>query len=496
MKEALKKAQDYIAAKRGEVNPFYRQAYHLMAPVGWINDPNGFVYYRGEYHLFYQYHPYASQWGPMHWGHAKSKDLIHWEELPVALAPSEVYDRDGCFSGSALVKDDQLILMYTGFVNDEGRIRQTQCIATSSNGITFEKSPANPVLSEEHITGVADIADFRDPKILAHDGHYYAVVAAKTADKRGQVLLFESEGIENWRFKSVLLTGRPEQGIMWECPDLFFLDGKWVLLLSPIEMEEQGVAYHNLNSTLAFVGEMDWEMGQFVVEGEQEIDGGLDFYAPQTCQNERGERVLIAWMQMWHRTMPTAELGHGWAGTMTLPRLLSLKNARLAQTLVPSLTDYLALETKWSGVLEPDTPLVLETTGQQELLQLELDSQVSWDLHYPCHLESEKAIRLSFDHRQKLLTLSRQDYGLEIVGKDKGQAYSRSIIPAAEGENLLLELVRDTVSLEVFVNQEQVLSTTVYEEEVGSALQLQADTDLRIQKLILSRVECPPHLIS
>ena len=102
MKESIRKANQYIDENRVKVNQQYRGAFHLLPPIGWMNDPNGFVYFLGEYHLFYQFYPYDSVWGPMHWGHAKSKDLLHWEELPVALAPSESYDKDGCFSGSAI----------------------------------------------------------------------------------------------------------------------------------------------------------------------------------------------------------------------------------------------------------------------------------------------------------------------------------------------------------------------------------------------------------
>ena len=168
MKESTRKANQYIDENREKVNQLYRGAFHLLPPIGWMNDPNGFVYFRGEYHLFYQFYPYDSVWGPMHWGHAKSKDLLHWEELPVALAPSESYDKDGCFSGSAIVKDDKLYLLYTGHVDDEEKREETQCLAVSTDGITFEKLPTNPVIHAQHIEGIADIADFRDPKVFEY----------------------------------------------------------------------------------------------------------------------------------------------------------------------------------------------------------------------------------------------------------------------------------------------------------------------------------------
>ncbi|EAC9468344.1 glycoside hydrolase family 32 protein, partial [Listeria monocytogenes] len=116
----LDKANRFIEMMRGKVNPQYRQNYHFSAPIGWINDPNGFIYYKGHYHLFYQYYPYDSRWGPMHWGHARSSDLVHWEDLPVALAPDQPYDSGGCFSGSAIERDGKLYLFYTGCQEIDG----------------------------------------------------------------------------------------------------------------------------------------------------------------------------------------------------------------------------------------------------------------------------------------------------------------------------------------------------------------------------------------
>lgn len=148
--KTVEKANAYIQAEKVTVDTTFIPERHFVPEIGWINDPNGFVYFKGEYHLFYQFNPYESVWGPMHWGHAKSKDLVNWEHLPVALAPDKDYDKDGCFSGSAIVKDDTLWLMYTGnIVNEDGSVRQVQNMAYSTDGIHFEKIAQNPVATEE-----------------------------------------------------------------------------------------------------------------------------------------------------------------------------------------------------------------------------------------------------------------------------------------------------------------------------------------------------------
>ena len=149
--EQLRRARAYEARMGALISPAERPLFHLTPTTGWLNDPNGFSVYRGEYHLFYQYHPYSTSWGPMHWGHCKSRDLLRWERLPAALAPDQPYDRDGCFSGSAAeTPDGRHLLMYTGRRLEEGREVQAQCLAVG-NGENYEKLSANPVITGEQL---------------------------------------------------------------------------------------------------------------------------------------------------------------------------------------------------------------------------------------------------------------------------------------------------------------------------------------------------------
>lgn len=159
----LREAREYEERMEVRIALEDRPAFHLSPRTGWMNDPNGFSYYKGEYHLFYQYHPYDSFWGPMHWGHAVSRDLLHWDYLPAALAPDTVYDRDGCFSGSSVeLPDGRQLLMYTGVVKQQrpgggSKEIQTQCIAVG-DGRDYEKYAANPVLTEKDLPmGGADM---------------------------------------------------------------------------------------------------------------------------------------------------------------------------------------------------------------------------------------------------------------------------------------------------------------------------------------------------
>jgi beta-fructofuranosidase len=198
----INEAQEVIDHKRRKATQHeWYLRYHVSPPANWMNDPNGFCFYRGEGHLFYQHDPFSPDWGLMHWGHVKSKDLVHWEHLPIALAPGEPYDADGCFSGSAIEKDGLLYVMYTGNVftgtNLDEDLRQTQAIAVSKDGIHFEKHRSNPVIRQAP-AGDVHPKHFRDPKVWQHGDLYYAVIGAKTKTITGQVLKVTL----GWRIKS------------------------------------------------------------------------------------------------------------------------------------------------------------------------------------------------------------------------------------------------------------------------------------------------------
>ena len=332
----LEKARTYEETEEKKIASDARPAYHLTPRAGWMNDPNGFTFYKGQWHLFYQYYPYQCVWGPMHWGHAVSRDLLHWEYRPAALAPDEGYDRAGCFSGSAAVlPDGRLMLMYTGVHKEElpdgeSADIQTQCLALG-DGTEFEKYEGNPVLDASVLPKGSSRKDFRDPKIWQEkDGTYFCVIGNRPADGSGQILLFNSPDGIGWNFKSVLAENKNRFGKMWECPDFFELDGKWVLLTSPQDMLTDGKGYHNGNGTLCLIGNYDAEEGHFSEEMNQPIDFGLDFYATQTHVAPDGRRIMIGWMQNWDSVSLRME-DAGWFGQMSLPRELSVKDGRLIQ---------------------------------------------------------------------------------------------------------------------------------------------------------------------
>lgn len=312
----IEKAQCAIDKNKEAVkNGKMRQRYHFMGETGWINDPNGLIYYKGKYHFFFQFNPYYGHWDYMHWGHAVSEDMLHWEYLPVALAPSESYDdhmRGGCFSGSAIEHDDKLFLMFTGVTNDGKGFEQVQCIAYSEDGIHFEKYAGNPVLTPPD--GVPS-HQFRDPKVWKHKDTYYMVCGASRAGK-AQALLYCSEDMLHWTFFNVLAESRGEWGYMWECPDFYPMGDKYVLMVSPMGAGERTVVY--------MVGDFDYETGKFSYQLSGEIDWGHDYYAPQSFVAPDGRRLITAWANCWDWMPFWKDWGpsykEGWCGSFNIVR--------------------------------------------------------------------------------------------------------------------------------------------------------------------------------
>lgn len=286
----LEKARTYEKEQGAQIPPEERPLFHVTPAVGWANDPNGFSVYKGTYHLFHQYYPYDIHWGPMHWGHLTSTDLIRWEYLPAALAPDAAYDEQGVFSGSAVeLPDGRQLLMYTGVYGreDVAECFQAQCIAVG-NGRDYKKYEKNPVITADRIPEDCSPKDFRDPKIWRdeEEGCYYAVMGMRTADKSGAVVLFSSQDGFSWDYVTVLDRCRKEYGSMWECPDFFELgeDGMAVLIVSPQEMQAKGMEFHNGNDVVGFLGHYDRKHHRFTREHVFAVDYGLDFYAPQTLK--------------------------------------------------------------------------------------------------------------------------------------------------------------------------------------------------------------------
>ena len=480
MSQILRDARKYEETRERQIKDEPRPAFHLSTRVGWLNDPNGFSYYNGEYHLFYQYHPYNSHWGPMHWGHAVSSDLLHWKYLPAALAPDTDYDRDGCFSGSAVSLDDgRQMLMYTGVVKEtqpDGSTRevQRQCIAIG-DGTDYVKYPGNPVLDENDLPEGGSRFDFRDPKIWrAPDGTFRCVAGNCTPDKDGRILLFSSEDGLKWKFEKTLISNNGRFGRMWECPDFFELDGKQVLLVSPQDMLPQGFEYHNGNGTVCIIGNYDSETDTFIEEKNQAIDYGIDFYAPQTVVAPDGRRIMIGWMQNWD-TCNLHSPERPWFGQMSLPRELSVKNGRLIQKPVRELEQMRTNKVSYENVEVSDVIRLDGMKGRRIDMELTLRPAEGEELYRKfavrfaqndtCHTA------VSFRPHESILKVDRK-----FSGSRRAIIHQRRSLVNSENGRITMRIILDNFSVEIFVNNgEHVLSATLYTDLSADGILFYAD---------------------
>ncbi len=476
--DALQKAREFEAQYGPHIPDSERPAFHATPTIGWMNDPNGFSLYKGEYHLFYQYHPYSNEWGPMHWGHLKSRDLIRWERLPAAMAPDMPYDASGCFSGSAVeLPDGRQLLLYTGVRRDrdpDGFLRdvQTQCAAIG-DGVDYEKCLENPVLTEADLPRGGSAVDFRDPKLWRDaDGTYYAVVGNRAGDDCGAILLYRSQDGLGWELVRTLDACRGQYGKMWECPDFFPLDGKRVLLTSPQEMDPVGLEFHAGSGTLCLIGDYDAEGAGFRRQAAQAIDYGLDFYASQTLLTEDGRRVMIAWMQNW-ATVGAKPDHCRWFGQMTLPRELSLRNGRLYQNPVRELERY-----RGPCIIHRNIPV----SGEINLPGIQgrtLDMTVTVR---PIGHESYRwfRVRVAKDGKHETIVRYRPDQGTVKIDRTRSGlphdiVHTRSFLVRPRNGEIKLRLILDRFSLEVFVNDgEQAASAVLYTRQEADAISFEA----------------------
>ena len=472
----LQKARDYEAKHGAAISAAERPAYHLTPYVGWMNDPNGFSFYQGKYHQFYQYNPYTTQWGPMHWGHAVSTDLLHWEYLPCALAPDSPADNGpGCFSGSAAELDDgRQLLLYTSVVSEKqpnGALRdiQTQSIAIG-DGVNYEKPACNPVLTQKDLPEGFSRFDFRDPKIWREaDGSYSAVTVALAEDGSGSALLFHSEDGFVWHFVTVLERCNNKYGKMWECPDFFELDGKQILMLGPMEMKAEG-EFHNGHNVIAFIGSYDKKTHAFAREKVQLMDSGIDFYATQTTLAPDGRRIMTAWLQTWSDTMDQPQ-DCKWFGQTICPRELHLKDGRIMQTPVKELEAAHGKRTVHENVtVQSETALdgiggriadLTVTVAPGEYRSFSIKLAANADYHTD----------LTYDPYTSVLTLDRS-----CAGSRADIVHSRSCKVRSQNGAIKLRILLDKNSVEVFVNDgEQTMTAWIYTPQSAEGIMFTAD---------------------
>ena len=470
MSKEFEKAQLYqenAVSSESEDEKSLRPKFHFSSPVGWCNDPNGFSYFDGKIHLFFQYHPYSTLWGPMHWGHVTTKNLLTWNLERVAFAPDSPADCAGCFSGTAIEKNQKHVIAYTGVSKKDGKDVQNQCIAFG-DGVNYTKSPKNPVITAENIPFEYQTEHFRDPKIFEKDGKIFMLCVLKQKNDCGALVLFKAndDSLENWSFVSKIDESKDGLSKMWECPDYFSLDSKDVLILSPQEMKEDfWLGFHDGNNSVYITGKLDSDSKKFIRENRIEnnytaaqIDYGLDFYAPQTTLLPDGRRILIAWMQSWESYHTPKN--YKWSGMMCLPRELKLLNGRLMQFPVKEIEALhknqksFSVKPKTSGIFESkdnrhfDAELNFCAKKGDLILHLAEGKDENGNFYFA---------ELKYNANKKELSFSRKNTICP------GEIFERSVKIDTDSRGFVnFRCIVDTCSVEIFVDNGRIVFTNTF----------------------------------
>ncbi|HOK66537.1 MAG TPA: glycoside hydrolase family 32 protein [Anaerohalosphaeraceae bacterium] len=395
-----------------------RPAYHFSAPAQWMNDINGVLHYKGFYHIFYQFNPYSDQWGTMHWGHARSRDLVHWEHLPIALWPSREKGEEHVFSGClTLNAANQPIIFYTSI----GHPLPEQWAALGSEDLlVWEKYAGNPILKMDNHGGLS-IEEWRDPFVFRAHGKTYLVLGGRLPAGEGSpaaAFLYEArqDDLLTWAYRGILFRHPDPKLHSIECPNFFPLDGRFVLLISPYGPVEY------------FVGDFDAKQGTFRAHRRGLADYGEDFYGTNVLIDRRGRRILLGWLRGFQNTK-------GWNGCMSLPRILTLTDkGELLQTPAPELKSLRGPLWQRKQILLENQRIPLDIRGKQ----LEIKMKIAPAGAGECGL----IVRCKQDGTGGL-AITRQADRLTVGGRE---------VPLPDNEPVELHLFLDNSVVEIFIN--------------------------------------------
>jgi beta-fructofuranosidase len=424
----------------------HRPQYHFLPPANWMNDPNGLIQWRGQYHMFYQYNPVAARFGTMLWGHAISDDLVRWRDLPIALSPSpDAPDADGCWSGYIVDDSGVPTMIYTGL----RRLVQRPCLATSADDLlTWTKYAENPLIAAP--PPEMDQIDFRDHCVWKEDGIWYQVIGSSVPSVGGAVLLYRSRNLRDWEYLHPLCAGdKHETGTIWECPDFFPLGEKHVLVISPIP----------LRKAIYLIG--TYAEQRFTPERIGEIDIGGHFYAPQTLRDDQGRRIMFGWL--WEGRSLEAHEAAGWAGVMSLPRVLSLRSdGWIGFEPAPELTALRGAHRRWESIPIGSAEYVLpEIQGNC----LEITAELAPGDAAVCGVDVLRSpdgaeyTRIVYDRARRRLEIDRRHSSSNAEDQHNVQGGDLEL---SDGEPLRLQIFVDRSVVEVFANGWVCATSRVY----------------------------------
>ena len=420
------------------MNGKWRQQLHLEPPHGWLNDPNGPCFFKGKYHIYFQYSPDGALGEPPRcWGHFESADMKKWDFTGTVLVPSIPEEQNGCYSGGSFIKDGVMHIFYTGNVKEPG----TDLIlhGRGANVIHVTTEDGRNMSEKKVLLRNEDYPDYcschvRDPKVWESGGKYHMLLGGRRRDNIGCILWYDSDDLEHWSF--VRSYSIPGLGFMWECPDLFVLDGQEYLCFSPQGVKHEETRYQNT-----------FQAGYFNNGSFTEWDYGFDFYAPQTFLTPDGRRMVIGWLGMGETKYTNSTIPLGYQHCLSIPRELTrCPDGHLAQLPAREIMELAGkpFEVKESAVL--DTPFCLDAKITNEF-----------------KITIEKGMEIRYDGSMAVLEFTSEALG---AGRD--------IRRVVTGRCADIRVLCDTSSVEIFIGGGRyVMGSRFYPESRKIRLQLE-----------------------
>ncbi len=464
MEKSLERAEKSIkkGSKRARSCP-YRPIYHFLPPAGWVNDPNGTIYYRGYYHLFYQTNPFGANWNHIHWGHARSKDLVHWEHLPLALAPQKENGERYCFSGCLVINQGVPTILYTSIKNllqvlTGGETWGATAVTGDENIIKWNRLPVsqNPVMPL-NMHGKLKIHHWRDPYVWRAEDAWYAVMGGQLLNpKRGAAFLYKSHDLRNWKYLHPLTVGtksagkntKKSMGKAWECPNFFKLGKKWMLIVSP---------FGKVIYTLGTFEDLEFNHGEWKI-----LDHSKNFYATNTLIDEEERVVLFGWIRGDKRRKQK-----NWQGCISLPKILSLNSKdELRISFVPQLKKLRdAHHQNIANHLLQNQKMELES----EAYGLSFEIDVVFRLKDPEVLKEAQNFGICLfeegngSHRESIAVMYDSQKRQLTVGKERICDFNPDM------DTLNLHIFVDRSVIEVIVNHQSCLTSRIYPKSDNSS---------------------------
>lgn len=434
----------------------YLLNFHLFAPSGWINDPNGLCQFKGVNHIYYQYTPFSAKWGPKLWGHYTTKDWINYKEEEPFLFSDTFDDRDGVYSGTAFIKDERIYFFYTGNVKQIGDFdyiksgrEQNTILVTSEDGYTYSKKIT--VLRNEDYHSMS--CHVRDPQIFAKNGRYYMILGARDLDDIGCVTIYESFDLFKWKHHMEIRTDK-KFGYMWECPNLIEIEGRMFLICCPQGVEKNGINFANIYQCGYFSIDIDFEKKEYKLGEFVELDRGFDIYAPQIYTDEKKRKIIIGWLGLPDAEYTNPTIENGWQHALTLPKEIKIKDGKIYQLPLDEMKKLRTIESKDFS----------EKSVLQNYENVEINIEFEKCKNLSLFLRDE--IEIVF--KNNILTLNLEKCGF---GRKRREVYLKKLEK--------LQIFLDNSSIEIFVNSgAELFSSRCYCKDLRSKFKILGEFDL------------------